>query len=196
MPKPDETPDEVVGPKLVKETRQSKGKAKRAAGNGGKPPIDTQTQRKTRIAWGMTPKQVDDFYEGRWKEWAMVAHRRDALICMHTDHQGIMKDLMERLIEDPWWILGTAGAEPAPIYFDSAIPYDDIYFKLTGIDGLLTPTQLLGPTGFGRMNAKAPTRDGVRPWETAVPDADAHSITPDDPDNPVVSADDSPGEVD
>lgn len=124
----------------------------------------------------MTPTQVENFYY-RWREWMLVAARRDAVVVANPSHRGFMEDLLERLKEDPWFTLQIPG--DVVMYFDDAVPYDDLMFSVAG-RGLLTPAQLIGANaGFGRMNAKAPSRDGVMPWSEATPDADAHPVQPD-----------------
>ena len=125
--------------------------------------------------WGMSAQQVEDFYL-RWREWMLVADTNGAIIVMNTAHRGFMKDLTDRLAEDTWWTL--QRTKTPTMMFHEVVPYDNMMFSVAG-RGLLTPQELVGTTGFGRMNAKAPSRDGVRPWSTAeVPD-DAKLIQPD-----------------
>lgn len=127
-------------------------------------------------AWGMTPKQVDDFYS-RWREWMVVASIRGAVVVANPDHTGFFKDLSERLMEDFWWTV--RGIEHAPMLFKEEVPYDQLLFHVAG-KGLLTPAELVGKTGFGRMSAAAPSRDGVRPWDTVdVPEGEQKELSAD-----------------
>ena len=106
----------------------------------------------------------------------LVADTNGAVVVMNSAHRGFMADLTERLKEDTWWTLQRQN-EPIMMYHES-VPPDDMLFSVVG-RGLLTPQEWIGDTGFGRMNAKAPSRSGVRPWSTVeVPD-DAKPITPD-----------------
>ncbi len=140
----------------------SRGKKKRLRRDGQGP-------------WRMTPTEVDDFY-ARWREWCVVASTRGATIVANTKHQGFFEDMQARLLEDTWWIL--RSLPQFPMLFMDEVPYDDIYFH-TQARGMMTPAQLINSeSGFGRMNAKAPSRDGVRPWSTA--EGAGEIITPDD----------------
>lgn len=134
--------------------------------------------------WGMTPQQVEDFYH-RWREWMLVASTHGATVVANIRHKGFFRDLVERLQEDNWWRL-QKGDDPV-MMFSPAVPYDDLYFHVVG-RGLLKPADLLGNTGFGRLNAKAPSRDGVSPWR--VPDGvvDTKPVTPDGHDSPATDA--------
>ncbi len=125
--------------------------------------------------WNMTEDQLTDFY-ARWREWVVVASLRGAIIVSSPKHQGVFKDLMERLLEDPWWMV--RHLEVAPMMFKVEVPEDVLLFW-TEKGGLQSPPEFLGNTGFGRLNAAAPTRDGVRPWETAVPNGTLKRVTPD-----------------
>ena len=125
--------------------------------------------------WGMSPDQIEMFYM-RWREWMLVAAHRNSVVVMNPEHQGFIADLLERLQEDPWWKLRVELE--AVVMFDERVPRDDMLFS-TGEGKLMTPRELVGRTGFGRMNAKAPNRDGVMPWSEAKPDADARPIQPD-----------------
>lgn len=127
--------------------------------------------------WGMTPDQIDNFYM-RWREWMLVAATRKAVVVANPAHQGVMDDLLERLREDPWWLLQSKVGKDVIMMFHEQVPYDDLMFSVPG-RGLLTPRELIGDKGFGRLNAKAPSRDGVMPWSEASPDSDARRITPD-----------------
>ncbi len=127
--------------------------------------------------WGMSPAQEDDFYS-RWREWMVVAAVRGAIVVANPDHTGRFKDLSERLLEDPWWTI--RGIQHAPMLFKEEVPYDSLMFW-TQDKGLQTPEQLVGRTGFGRMKAAAPTREGVRPWETVeVPEGEQKELTTDE----------------
>ena len=124
--------------------------------------------------WGMSEKQIDDFY-ARWREWMVVASLRGVVVCANPKHSGIFADLQDRLAEDPWWKI--RQLEPVPMLFKPEIPEDDLLFWQDG--NLMTPADFLGNKGFGRMNAKAPTREGITPWSAAeVPD-DIRELTPD-----------------
>ena len=128
-------------------------------------------------AWGMTPQQEDDFYS-RWREWMVVAAVRGAVVVANPDHTGRFKDLSERLLEDPWWTL--RGIHHAPMMFKEEVPYDALLFWVEG-KGLQTPAEFIGRTGFGRMKAAAPTRDGVRSWDTVeVPEGEQKELTTDE----------------
>ena len=110
--------------------------------------------------WGMTSDQVDDFYS-RWREWMVASTHRGAFVVANPDHRGFFIDMMERLVEDPWWMLRHIDAPP--MMFKEEVPYDTLLFW-TSAKGLQTPQELIGRTGFGRLKAAAPSRDGVRPW--------------------------------
>jgi hypothetical protein len=125
--------------------------------------------------WGMTTQQIEDFYL-RWREWMLVASTHDAVVVANVKHGAFFADLTDRLKGDTWWKL-QCRSDPVMMY-NAAVPYDDLYFHVAG-RGLLKPAELLGNVGFGRMTAKAPTRDGVRPWGTATPGPDVKPITPD-----------------
>ncbi len=118
----------------------------------------------------------DNFYM-RWREWMLVATTRGAIIVANTKHQGIFKDLMERLDEDPWWKLQHNSDRPI-MMFKEVVPFDVMLFW-TKDKGLQTPAELVGKTGFGRLNAMAPSNNGVMPWTAAKPDKDAKKIVPD-----------------
>jgi hypothetical protein len=118
------------------------------------------TKRNARPAWGMSDKQWDDFY-ARWREWIVVASLRGAVLAMNTKHEGPMRDLTERLLEDPWWKIRKLTL--SPMIFKPEVPEDDMLFWQDG--RLFTPNEFLGNKGFGRLNAKAPSRDGVTPWQ-------------------------------
>ena len=126
-------------------------------------------------SWGMTPAQVDDFY-ARWREWCVVASTRGATIVANSAHEGFMKDLGARLKEDQWWIMRSLPA--FPMLFMDEVPYDALFFH-TEERGMMTPAELINSgSGFGRMNAMAPSKDGVRPWDTI--EGAGEVITPDD----------------
>lgn len=128
--------------------------------------------------WGWSQLQIDNFYM-RWREWMLAAATRDAVVVANPSHQGFMDDLLERLKDDPWWLLQTTLGKNVIMMFDDRVPYDDFMFSVGTGGGLLTPRELIGPKGFGRLNAKAPSKNGVVPWSEAKPDADAKPITPD-----------------
>lgn len=128
-------------------------------------------------AWGMSPQQEDDFYS-RWREWCVVAAVRGAVIVANPDHTGRFRDLTERLLEDTWWTI--RGIEMAPMMFKEEVPYDALLFW-TQEKGLQTPQELVGRTGFGRLSAAAPSRDGVRSWDTVeVPEGELRELTADE----------------
>jgi len=128
-------------------------------------------------AWGMTPEQEDDFYS-RWREWMVVAAVRGAVVVANPAHTGRFTDLIERLGEDIWWTV--RGISLSPMLFKSEVPYDSLLFWVEG-KGLQTPAELVGRTGFGRMNAAAPTRDGVREWDTVeVPEGEQKELAADE----------------
>ena len=127
--------------------------------------------------WGMTKEQTDDFYS-RWREWVVVASLRGAIVVANPAHTGKFKDLIERLIEDAWWTV--RGIELSPMLFKEEVPYDSLLFWVEG-KGLLTPAELVGRTGFGRMTAAAPSRDGVRSWDTVkIPKGELKELTTDE----------------
>jgi hypothetical protein len=98
----------------------------------------------------------------------LVAHRRGAILVAHPDHAAFLEDLVERLMEDTWWQLGTGAMidQPALMMFKKEVPFDVMLFW-TESGGLQTPAQFIGKTGFGRLTAAAPSANGVRPWATA-----------------------------
>jgi hypothetical protein len=127
--------------------------------------------------WGMSPKQIDDFYL-RWREMMKAVVSHGGILSANSAHSGFFADLIDRLKEDVFWTTQVFDTSQAGMIFRSSVPYDDLWIW-TARHRLETPTQFFGRIGFGRMSFKAPTREGVRPWESAVPDEDARSMTPD-----------------
>jgi hypothetical protein len=124
----------------------------------------------------MTPQQIEDFYL-RWREWMLVATTHGAVVCANPKHEPFFKDMMERLREDSWWIV--QQRESPVMLFHPLVSLDDMLFHVEG-RGLMQPSELLGNVGFGRMRAKAPSRDGVTPWSEAKPKpGEVKSISPD-----------------
>jgi hypothetical protein len=137
--------------------------------------------------WGMTKAQVDDFYM-RWREVMLVAARHKAIVVASTqpDIKAFFVDMSDRLSEDNWWILGMAGKETPVMMFRNDVPRDTLLFHIT--DPITKGTQLVpiqqvvnSAKGFGRFaNIKAPTREGVRPFDTMLPKIPMKVPKPDD----------------
>ena len=144
-----------------------------------------------RSAWGMSADQVEDFYM-RWREWMLVAWRHGAWLIGNNDHADFFKDMGDRLKEDAWWYASSAGFDIPMMMFRESVPYDNLYFW-TEDRGVMTPRELLGPTGFGRLRIAAPTRQGSQSWEQFDDKGQrAPIITPDEEGKPIVSEDDDP----
>ena len=127
--------------------------------------------------WGMSSKQIDDFYY-RWREMMKAVNSHGGILIANPAHKGFFTDLIDRLKEDVFWTPQILNTDQAGMMFRDTVPYDDLMIW-TARHRLETPTQFFGRVGFGRMSFKAPTREGVRPWETAVPDKDARPIAAD-----------------
>lgn len=124
--------------------------------------------------WGMTDKQMDDFYM-RWREVMLVARRHGAVPVANPVHKPVFEDLLARLAEDPWWVLAAPNLniEPAWMIFNIKCHPNDLLFlvKKKGRKKLVRMAEVVNSkTGFGRFTAiKAPTREGVRPFATQIP---------------------------
>lgn len=129
--------------------------------------------------WGMTPNQIDDFYL-RWREMMKAVTIHGGLLVANPVHKGFFTDMVDRLKEDIFWITQVFDTNQAGMMFRSSVPYDDLLvWTPKRRDKLETPTEFFGRVGFGRVGFKAPTREGVQPWETAKPAPDARPINPD-----------------
>lgn len=130
-----------------------------------------------RAAWGMSDDDVTDFYM-RWREWMQVSAKHGAILVASPKHQDFFVDMQERLLEDPWWKL--LQLDPPPMLMKVEVPEDALLFW-TEANGLQTPAEFIGPTGFGRLTAAAPSRHGVRPWSTAAFKGKPKMLRPDQP---------------
>ncbi len=131
-----------------------------------------------RPVW-LTKQRQEDIYS-RWRELMVAVFRHNGMLVAHPKWKGFYKEMMMRLAEDPFWINGVMllpDQEPV-MMFKVEIPQDNLY-AWTPKGGIQTPSQFMGPTGFGRLGWKAPSEDGVQPWETAkVPKGEQKPLTP------------------
>jgi len=118
-------------------------------------------------AYLITESMIEDHYH-RWREVMKAIAVRNGFLVGHKSLRPIYEDLVDRLREDPWWTLSPTGnQDPAQfLMWHPALP-DDTFMIWAGPGQLQTPEQFFGPTGFGRLNLRPLSVEGVRPWETA-----------------------------
>jgi hypothetical protein len=106
------------------------------------------------------------------------------MLVANPTHKGFFQDMIDRLKEDVFWTTQIYDTDRAGMIFRDTVPYDDLLIWTPKRRAKLeTPTEFFGRVGFGRVGFKAPTRDGVQPWETATPASDARPIRPDSPED-------------
>jgi hypothetical protein len=109
----------------------------------------------------MSEDQITDFYE-RWKQIMLAADTRRYHMVTNPEHASFFKDLLERLLEDPFWVLQRPGP-PMELMFVTTCPREELVFWRKDT-GAVTLPQMIGRTGLGRYTKAAmPSRDGVQP---------------------------------
>lgn len=134
----------------------------------------------------LTADIIEDHYH-RWREVMKAVALHDGLLAGNPVHQPFYFDLFDRLREDPWWTNSPTGnKEPGEfMMWHPGVP-DDLFLIWTKIAGLQTPTMFFGPTGFGRLQLRPISVEGVRPWSTAdIPEGEAKPIIPDGQEEPL-----------
>ena len=111
--------------------------------------------------WKMSEDEITDFYE-RFKQLILAADTRRYHPVTNPEHAEFFRDLYERLVEDPFWIMQRPGPPP-PFMFVTTCPRDELVFWRADT-GAVTLQEMVGRTGLGRYTKAAmPSRDGVQP---------------------------------
>lgn len=112
--------------------------------------------------WRMSDDMVDDYYE-RWKQEMLTSTMRRYHMTTNPEHAPFFKDLVERLIEDPWWIMQWPDP-PMPMMFVTTCPRDEMLFWRADTGAVRMRDMIGSRTGHGRYTKAAmPSRDGVMP---------------------------------
>jgi hypothetical protein len=109
-----------------------------------------------------TDKQVEDYYT-RWREVMLVVAKRGGILVCAKQHEGYFRDAVERLKEDPWWLLQNAGIE-ATMMAHPDCPDDELLVWTSHDKGITKMNVFLGSKkGFGSFaKIAAPSTDGVQ----------------------------------
>lgn len=115
---------------------------------------------------GWTDARITDYYM-RWREVALVVAKRNGVLVCNKMHEGFFRDMVDRLMDDPWWKLQNAGIE-LTMMAHPLCPEDELLIW-DGKGPLLRMRQFLGTDkGFGSFGRiAAPNPDGVVDWGTA-----------------------------
>lgn len=115
----------------------------------------------------MTQIQIDDYYM-RWREVMLVVAKRQGILVCNKKHEGYFRDAIDRLKEDPWWILQSASIE-ATMMAHPDCPEDELLIWLGWDKPIVRMHQFLGTKkGFGSFNKiMAPTAEGVVGFDEA-----------------------------